>query len=161
MSVIHTPKAGDLSADPTSSTALRTQRADQPTEVLFPEAKRRERHRRLIVLAIVFIVVGTSVAYALSRHDASPARRPGPRSPGALTQPSVTTAIGPLKAPYGLAIAPNGDLYVVDTVRDQVLRRLPTGKFQVVAGDGGPAAKAELSLDGGSAIAVTKDGRGC
>ena len=60
MTVIHTPKASDASAGSSPPAALRPKTEDQPTEVLFPEAKRRERRRRLIVLAA--IVVGPNGA---------------------------------------------------------------------------------------------------
>jgi hypothetical protein len=152
---------------PARPTAWQPDRTDEHTEVLFPEAKRRERRRRLIVLAVVSVVLGgTGIGYAASNSSAPPSL-PVTTSPASNTQPSVPTAVGgPLKAPYGLAVAPNGDLYIVDTGRDQVLRRLPSGKFQVVAGDGhrgfsgdeDPATSAELNVGNFSAIAVAKDG---
>jgi hypothetical protein len=124
-----------------------------PTEVLFPEAKRRERHRRLVVLAVVVLAVGgTTIGFALSA-----ARRPIPRptsisvvkAPAALPAGTYVT----MKIAGPLAVAPDGRLYVADTTRDQILVRVPDGRFRVVAGnghvgfsgDGGPALKAELS----------------
>ena len=79
----------------------------------------------------------------------------------------MPTAVGgPLKHPYGLTVARNGDLYIVDVGRDQVLRRLPSGKFHVVAGDGrrgfsgdgGLATAAELNLSVSSGIVIANDG---
>lgn len=78
----------------------------------------------------------------------------------------VTAVGGPLEHPYGLAVAAGNDLYIADVGRDQVLRRLPSGRYQVVAGDGrrgfsgdgGPAAKAELRLNHCSALAVAANG---
>jgi len=70
------------------------------------------------------------------------------------------------EAPYALAVAPNGDLLVVDSGRDQILRRLPSGKFQVLAGngergfsgDGDPAVRAEINVDNWAGIAVARNG---
>ena len=63
-------------------------------------------------------------------------------------------------------MAPNGDLLVVDSGRDRILRRLPSGKFQVLAGDGergfsgdgGQAVRAKLDIQNDSGIAVAKNG---
>ena len=68
--------------------------------------------------------------------------------------------------PYGLTVAPNGALYVLDTGRDQILRRLPSGRFQVFAGngrsgfsgDGGPATHASIEIQASSGIAMASDG---
>jgi serine/threonine-protein kinase len=142
--------------------------ANEPIEVLFPEARRRERHRRLLVLASVIIVLGgTGLGYALSRDKPSPELGRAARSTKATSQPLVPTAIGgPLKAPYGLTVAADGDLYIVDTGRDQVLRRLPSGEFAVAAGnghrgftgDGGPATDAELDLGNSSGVVMANNG---
>ena len=59
--------------------------------------------------------------------------------------------------PTALAIGPNGNLYVADPAHNQILERLPSGRFEVVAGtggagfsgDGGPATKAEINDPGG------------
>ena len=103
------------------------------------------------------------IAYFAAAGTGGAAHRTNP----AVDDPAAATAIGgPLKAPHGLAVARNGDLYIVDTGRDQVLRRLPPGILQVVAGnghrgfsgDGGPARDAELSLANDSGIAVARNG---
>ncbi len=68
------------------------------------------------------------------------------------------------KRPEALALAPGGDLYIADDIRNQVLERLPDGRFRVVAGngttgysgDGGPATEAEIDDPGG--MAVSSDG---
>jgi hypothetical protein len=66
-----------------------------------------------------------------------------------------------LKQPDALAVGPTGDLYVADAQREQILKRRPHGRFQVVAGtgvegdsgDGGPATKARIWSPLGLAVA--------
>jgi hypothetical protein len=167
MTVVHPPEAGETAAVSAPGAPSPDVEGELP-EVLFREARRRERRRRLFVLAIVVIVLGgAGVGYALSGGKASPGARGAVTSPGSASQPAVATAVGgPLKHPYGLAVARNGDLYIVDSARDQVLRRLPSGRFQVVAGDGhrgfsgdgGRAIDAELKLGTRSGIVIAKDG---
>ena len=68
--------------------------------------------------------------------------------------------------PASLAVGPGGDLYVIDSGRDQILRRLPDGKFQVVAGngkqgfsgDGHSALHARLRLQYFSGLAIARNG---
>jgi hypothetical protein len=68
--------------------------------------------------------------------------------------------------PYALATAPDGDLYIIDVGRDQVLRLAASERFEVVAGDGkvgfsgdsGPAVDAELSVESQSGIVVGNTG---
>jgi serine/threonine-protein kinase len=70
------------------------------------------------------------------------------------------------KYPDALAVAPNGDLYLVDSGRDEILRRLPSDEFQVVAGNGregrsgaaGLATRAALRLAGDSGPAIAENG---
>ena len=125
-------------------------------EALIKEA-RRLRRRRWTVGLLVAAVVGAGIGWAVaasahrpntptrraSRHDViSRNSRPGlPEGPYA----NLTVA-GPL------AVAPSGALYIADVNREQVLVRLPDGRFRVVAGngmkgvsgDGGPAIDAEF-----------------
>lgn len=64
--------------------------------------------------------------------------------------------------PDALALARNGGLYIADPARDQIIERLPSGRFIVVAGsgktgfsgDGGPATAARISNPGGMAVAA-------
>ncbi len=68
--------------------------------------------------------------------------------------------------PTALAVSSSGTLYVVDIKRNQILRRLGDGSFQVVAGnghrgfagDGGPAVDAEISLRYQSSLAIASNG---
>ena len=70
------------------------------------------------------------------------------------------------KMPGALAVSANGTLYVVDVARDQILRRLTSGQFQVVAGtgrrgfsgDGHQASRARIALDENSGLAVGANG---
>jgi hypothetical protein len=74
---------------------------------------------------------------------------------------SSAAVVRPIR-PDALALAPSGGLYVADPGRDQILERLPSGRFIVVAGtgktgfsgDGGPAAAARLNNPGGMAVAT-------
>ncbi|HEY1830896.1 MAG TPA: hypothetical protein VGG38_11680 [Acidimicrobiales bacterium] len=68
------------------------------------------------------------------------------------------------KQPGPLAVGSNGNLYIADDSLNEILQRLPSGKFVVVAGDGrvgfsgdgGPATQAEL--DNPQGMAVSKNG---
>ncbi|MGH2851435.1 MAG: hypothetical protein ACRDLP_12540 [Solirubrobacteraceae bacterium] len=127
------------------------------------DARRRQRRQRGAGTAalIVATTIGLITYLALggpggAAHRTNPAERGG----------AASAVRGALKAPYGLAVAPGGALYVVDTGRDQVLRRLRPGVFVVVAGngrrgfsgDGGRAANAELNLANDSGIVVARNG---
>jgi hypothetical protein len=65
-----------------------------------------------------------------------------------------------------MAESASGVLYIVDAGRDQILRELAGGKFQVVAGDGRRgfsgdghlAVKAEISVNEQSGLAVARNG---
>lgn len=71
-----------------------------------------------------------------------------------------------IQHPWGLAMGPNGTLYLADVGRDQIIRRTRSGQMEVFAGDGkagfsgdgGQATSAELKLKANSGIAVTKNG---
>ncbi|MDA8290379.1 MAG: hypothetical protein M0Z33_01680 [Actinomycetota bacterium] len=84
-------------------------------------------------------------------------------SAGAAAKPGAIVAP---KRPEAMAVGPKGSLYVVDGGRDQILRRLPDGRFQVVAGsgrrglsgDGGPAVDAEIRVGHQAGIAVARNG---
>jgi len=167
MTVVAAPTDGEPAAA-SAPAATRPDVDGERTEVLFREAKRRERRRRLFGLAVVVIVLaGAGGGYALSGGEASRGAHHAVPAPGSASQPTVPPAVGgPLKHAYALAVARDGDLYVVDAARDQVLRRLRSGTFHVVAGDGhrgfsgdgGPATDAELSLGARSGIVIAKNG---
>jgi DNA-binding beta-propeller fold protein YncE len=74
----------------------------------------------------------------------------GDSSGGGVAGGSAATA--PLRAPLGVAAAPNGAIYIADTGSHRVLRVSPNGAIETIAGtgesgfsgDGGPAAAARL-----------------
>jgi hypothetical protein len=65
-----------------------------------------------------------------------------------------------------MAVSPHGSLYVVDSSRDQILRRTGSGKFRVVAGDGRRgfsgdgrrAIHAKINVNVNSGIVIAKNG---
>ena len=132
-------------------------------EALIREARRRRRLRWLRgALAIAAVGLATGLAVVLARG--APAPRPhvvasasAAAKPGAIVTP---------KLPEAMAVGPKGSLYVVDGGRDQILRRLPDGRFRVVAGtgrrgssgDGGPAIDAEIHVGYQAGIAVARNG---
>jgi hypothetical protein len=123
---------------------LDTATSRQDAEALIEEARQRQHKRRLWMGSIVLIaIVASGVTYAVASGPSARAR-----NTGGSTKTGSATRSGAFvvpEAPYALAVAPNGDLLAVDARRDQILRRLPSGKFQVLAGDG----KRGFSGDGG------------
>ena len=82
---------------------------------------------------------------------------------------TAVAAVGPIVVPehrYGMAIAPDGTLYVIDSARDEVLRLTSDGQFQVVAGGGrrgfsgdrGQAIDTAIDVESDSGIAVARNG---
>jgi hypothetical protein len=134
-------------------------------EALIKEAKRLRRRRWMSAgLVVVVAAVATGLGLALSRtatgHTVSRSKGTGPATGDIASAGSI---ISP-KIPGALAVGPSGALYVADGGRDQILRRLSDGLFQVVAGNGksgfsgdrGQAIDAEIR--GASGIAVAKNG---
>ena len=129
-------------------------------DLLFKEAKQRERRRRLLWLGAAVIVSACVAALIVGLTRGSvPSKHPSvrPARTHKLTPVGSTTASIVPQRPSSLAIGPNGNLYIVDDMRNQVLERLPDGTFVVVAGtgkigfsgDGGPATAAELNYPAG------------
>jgi hypothetical protein len=132
-------------------------------DALFKEARRRRR-RRYSYSGLVLVLLAC-LGVALNHLSGStPKRSPkahattasGPRSTTRLL-PSIVTP----RQPGPLALAPNGDLYIADDALNEILARLPSGAFKVVAGTGkagfsgddGPAKQAELNRPQGMAVA--------
>jgi sugar lactone lactonase YvrE len=155
------------------------------TQALMKEARRRRRRRwaRRLLVGVVLVGVAAAVAVLTTSGARSPSAGAAATA-GVLPNGSLAT----LHAAGPLAVAPDGALYVTDTVGaggepggNRVLVRLPDGRFRVVAGtgqtgfagDGGPAVGAELSdvfdlavapdgtlyiADGGRVRTVTRNG---
>ncbi|MGO9962957.1 MAG: hypothetical protein ACLPUG_05935 [Acidimicrobiales bacterium] len=135
-------------------------------EALIKEARRRQRKCRLLVSIVVLMtMILSGITYTVSRPSAR-ARHTGTSSPSKTVSVAQSASYVAPEAPTTLVVAPNGDLLVVDSGRDQILRYLASGKFQVLAGDGkrgfsgdgGPAVRARISVHGNSGIAVARDG---
>ena len=124
-------------------------------EALFREARRRRRIRRLVWLGAALIVLGAVLGGYFAVTSGKSPRRSSPSTTRSSSKrvDRAITLLSPVH-PYGLAVAPDGTLYVLDTGRDQILRRLPSGRFQVFAGngtsgfsgDGGPATSARIAI---------------
>ncbi len=136
-------------------------------EALIREARQRQ-HRRWLLIGIIVLMamVVSGITYAIVNRPSARARPTRTSSPSRPISPVLAGAFVFPEAPYALAVAPNGDLLVVDSGRDQILRHVPSGRFQVVAGDGergfsgdgGPAVRAEINVDNWAGIAVAKNG---
>jgi hypothetical protein len=143
---------------------LRTETED--ADALIKEARRLRRRRQAftLTLAVLVIGVGMGLGLALSSRKAGRGHQLANRANVPSSGPLSTTVVP--KTPGALSVDQNGNLYLVDIGRDQVLRRLPGGRFQVVAGnsklgfsgDGGQALHAQLRLQAHSGIAVASNG---
>jgi NHL repeat len=158
------------SAHPIEGAGPRSPTAAPPPDIVAEEAlirearQRQRRRRRWIAGIVVAALAGVGVGLWLSRSAPAPV----PRRVSASTTPSVspprTSASPVLNRPEALASTANGDLLIANQGTNQILRRLPDGTLQVVAGsgsagyggDGGPAVRAELDTPNG--IAVAPDG---
>ncbi len=136
-------------------------------EALIEKARDRQRKRRFLIGFVVLIaLVLSGVVYTIVSRPSARARSTRTSSPTKTVSASQSGPYVVPEAPYALAVAPNGDLLVVDSGRDQILRRLPSGKFQVLAGngergfsgDGDPAVRAEINVDNWAGIAVARNG---
>jgi sugar lactone lactonase YvrE len=122
-------------------------------ELVIREARRRRRRRWIVIAAVVGLVVGAVVAIVGTTGGRVTPDRPSSAPPHT---PKVTsnapTAVQP-ERPESLAVGPNGNLYMADGIRNQILERLPGGSFVPVAGNG----TAGFSGDGGSATEAELD----
>ena len=133
-------------------------------DALIREARRLRRRRcmrGLILLVTVAAFAGLVVAEISPSSSRSPVARSSRIAPAVPGGAFVTP-----RTPASLAVGPNGDLYVLDSGRDQILRRTLDGRFQVVAGsgkqgfsrDGVDALDAKLRLEFYSGLVVARDG---
>ena len=123
-------------------------------ELVIRDARRRQRHRWFASGCVIVVLVAVVVlAVTLSGRSPGVPRRTPHAAPShrVTTSGPQATGIQPSR-PGALAVGPDGNLYLADNIRNQVLERLRNGTFRVVAGngavgfsgDGGPATKAEL-----------------
>ena len=124
---------------------------------------RQRRHRRIgWVLAAAAVATGALIAGLTGGRGAG--HHAGGQPPDSSSSPPATGSAVVPKQPIALAVGPSGELYVADAGREQILRRLPNGRFVVAAGtgvpgytgDGGRATQAEL--DGPASLAVAANG---
>ena len=115
-------------------------------------------------LTLCFVIaLGLGIGFGVSgpgkRKPVNSASAPSRTSANLDQQRSLPPTV-PLKVAGALAVSPDGLLFVADVSRDEVLKRLPDGRFADVAGDGrsgftgdgGPATKAELMSVSGLAF---------
>jgi hypothetical protein len=118
------------------------------------------RHRLIagLFMVVALVLAGAAGGYVLERGGGARPKATGDVD-RSLSLPYARGDVEP-KAPGALAIDGNGNLFVADDRRNQILERLGNGHFVVVAGsgrqgfsgDGGPAVKAELNDPGGMAF---------
>lgn len=118
-------------------------------EALIKEAKRLRRRRWMraglvVVVAALASGLGLALSHTTTGQVVSRSKGISPATGDIATAGSIVSP----KTPQALAVGPSGALYVVDGGRDQILRRLSDGRFQVVAGNG----KHGFSGDGGQAV---------
>ncbi len=137
------------------------------------EARRPRRRRWEISLVAFALALGLSaVGYGISSRTPTPRSRSTSTSNGASSN-SSKKALAPthspdLILPTTLAAERNGDILILDSSRDQILRLTPGGSLSVFAGsgrqgfsgDGGPAVDAALDFSyfSEAGIAVDRDG---
>jgi sugar lactone lactonase YvrE len=118
------------------------------TELLIKAARQKALRRRLRWFAAVVILCGAAAAIFLLAHGLSPSRSvSSARGTGTSTVAETGSIVSP-EHPYQMTVSSDGTLFVVDVKRDQILRRLTSGKFESVVGDG----RRGFSGDGGQAV---------
>jgi hypothetical protein len=140
----------------------RAQRAEpeepeQPgPELLIKEVRRRARRRRLATAGAVVILAGLGGGiYTLSGRSSSAPSPGSSHTSGDRTGAAQAGKVAP-DEPFSLAVSHDGDLYIGDGGRNEVLEWTPSGGFRVVAGtgvagltvDGGPADRAQVNDPG-------------
>jgi hypothetical protein len=104
-----------------------------------------------------------ALALAIAGCASQASHAPHAQASAAATAPLTTPArvITHLERPSALAVGRGGHLYLADDGLNEILRMLPGGRFQVIAGngtagfsgDGGPAVSASLNDPGGMTVA--------
>jgi hypothetical protein len=120
------------------------------------------RSRLLAATCLLFVVAGVAVGASMNRTAPPPASRFALASSSRPSQAARTTVASPLD-PSWIAFV-NGDLYIADGGRQEILKRSPNGEFSVAAGtgvpgfsgDGGPATDARI--DDPSGLVALRNG---
>jgi hypothetical protein len=123
-------------------------------EALIKEARRLRRRRWTLGLTVAAVVAaGIGWGVAVSARSPSSPTRPLSAHKGVTRTVGLGLPEGPLAhliVAGPLAVSPGGALYVANVSRQQVLVRLPDGRFRIIAGNG----KKGVSGDGGPAVAA-------
>jgi hypothetical protein len=135
-------------------------------EALFREARRRRRNRRLAWLGGILLILGAPIGGYFAFGGTAKLHRITSTTPTSPKAKGSTAQLASPAHPYGLAVGPNGTLYILDTGREQILHRSPSGTFEAFAGDGkrgfagdgGPATNASIDISTNSGIVVGSDG---
>lgn len=130
-------------------------------QALIEEARQRQRRRRQLIgaiFAVVLAVAAIGAKFGFGGGSAAPTTEngSGPLPVAKSSNPAPPT----LDQPEAVAATPNGNVLISNQGTNQILQRMQSGKFQVVAGsgiagfhgDGGPAVRAELREPGGMAV---------
>jgi hypothetical protein len=138
----------------------------QAEQALIEEARRHRRRRiRWIQASVSIVLLIAATAYVVSARDNSPSKSPPISSRKQSSATASNRNLVTPEHPYQMTVSASGTLFVVDVGRDQILRRLASGKFESVvgdgkrgfAGDGGQAVKAHIDITPDSGV-VTHDG---
>ena len=110
----------------------------------------KRRSRLIPAIWTLLAAVGVALGVSANRSAPPPAPRLALASSSSQSSAARTTLASPLD-PSWIALV-NGDLYIADGGRQEILKRSPDGNFSVVAGtgvpgfsgEGGPAADAKI-----------------
>ena len=117
--------------------------AGDDIQVLFKEARQRRR-RRYWYSGVVLLLIGC-VGLALNQWlSATPKTLMKPPTKVAAERPAAKPSSATVvpRQPGPLALGANGELYVADDALNDILARLPDGRFKVVAGTASPGIPA-------------------
>src|SRR5580658_2774180 len=103
---------------------MRRAESEQPEpEVLIKEVRRRARRRRLVTAGAVVTLSGLGGGvYTLSSRSSSPPSPGSSQASPARTGAAQTGKVTP-DGPFSLAVSRDGDLYIGDGGRNEVLER--------------------------------------
>jgi len=116
-----------------------------PIDVRLPRQRRVRSFRWAAGAVAVVLAVAVIAELIYARNNVGPVIGPAHQASGAR-----------LSSPEGIAVGPDGTVYVSDYASNRVFRLEPDGSLLVIAGGGlggdGPATKASLAHPGGLAV---------